>query len=191
MSMCVCRLHHTCLCPPLSACLISGPSFTRSGHSLGFFLSEIKQSSSDSQVTRDRAVTTVSNPGTQSPSWWTIQMKGCSVLCLSKTQMVRLNLRQFSQNGAEAMHIRATQNACKKVDTLGTTCHDLLNPVGGGGCVGPQLLGLVRGAFLCRSLTPTGPGDVTEGHVELTTVNCCWIQVWLLILCTKWTLLCL
>lgn len=167
-----------------SECLpFSGPSLTRSGHSLGFFLSELKWSSSDSQVTRDRAVTTVSNPGTQSPSWWTIQMKGCSVFCLNKTQMVRLNLRQFSQNGAEAMHIRATQNACKKVDTLGTTCHNLLNPVEGGGCV--------RGAFLCRSLTPTGTGDVTEGHVELTTVDCCWIQVWLLILCTKWTLLCL
>lgn len=100
-------------------------------------------------------------------------MKGCSVLCLSKTQTVRLNLRQFSQNGTEAMHIRTTQNACKKVDTLGTTSQDLLKPVGGGGCVGPQLLGLVRDAFLCRSLTPTGPGDVTEGHVELTTVDCC------------------
>ena len=62
---------------------------------------------------------------------------------------------------------------CKKVDTLGTTSHDLLKLVGGGGYVGPQLLGLVRDAFLCRSLTPTGPGDVTEGHVELTTVDCC------------------
>lgn len=179
---------HVLVSPP--ECLpFSGPLLTRSGHSLGFFLSGLKRSSSDSQVTRDRAATTVSDPGTQSLSWWTIQMKGCSVLCLSKTQMVRLNLRQFSQNGAEAMHIRTTQNACKKVDTLGTTSHDLLNLVGGGGCVGPQLLGLVRGAFLCRSLTPTGPGDVAEGHVELTIVDCCWIQVWLLILCTKWTLL--
>lgn len=62
--------------------------------------------------------------------------------------MVRLDLRQFSQNGAETMHIRTTQNACKKV-----TNHDLLNLVEGGGGVGPQLLGLVRGAFLCRSLT--------------------------------------
>lgn len=137
---------------PTHACVLllrpfSGPSLTHNGHSLGFFLSELQRSSSDSQVTRDRAVTTVSNLGTQSPSWWTIQMKGCSVLCLSKTQMVRLNLRQFSQNGAEAMHIRTTQNACKKVAN-----HDLLNLVGGGGCVGPQLLGLVRGAFLCRSL---------------------------------------
>ena len=43
---------------------------------------------------------------------------------------------------------------------------------GGGGSAVHKFLGLVRGAFLCRSFTSTGP-RYTEGHGELSTVDCC------------------